>query len=235
MALLNKGEVLTRRILSFGLLHVELLWDGHDPHLYRALLACSLEPATERRLYRLIVRQGSDPSLYVSRTEAVIILPDRIPTITAVIAVLQAAARTSTANASKANVLLHGSSIIIHDELSRGVAVLDGGCGVGKSSLALALALERDCTLLADEFSMARVDSNGYELYPAPLVPWHLRADSANTLLGVGHHEVLAAPGTWAKRFAFADTPVPLETIVVPCRSRAPEDSVSRQRRGRSK
>ncbi|MEU7756737.1 hypothetical protein [Micromonospora sp. NPDC049171] len=129
------------------------------------------------------------------------------------IGILQAAARSMAVMGNDDLALLHGSAITT-DEGKSAVAVLDGGRGQGKTSLALGLAA-RGGSLLVDEFAFTVVRHDQPCIVPMPTMPWHLRADMA-ALLVPGAAERLLYPVDLPAGALAEHRPVPLSLIVIP-------------------
>jgi hypothetical protein len=134
----------------------------------------------------LRIAAGADASLVVdepART-AVLTVPETrrtgSPEPALHIGILQAAARCLALVVDhRACALLHGSAAT--GPSGRGVAVLDGGTGGGKTSLALALAAAGG-QLVVDEFLLATITPAGLTMSPSVCLPWHVRSDMAPVL-----------------------------------------------------
>lgn len=98
------------------------------------------------------------------------------------IGVLQAIARGVAAclPADPTAVLLHGGAVTI-TAADDAVAVLDGGLGQGKTSLAMGLVAGGG-RLLVDEFAFVRLSADRLRVLAAPRWPWHLRDDMRSHL-----------------------------------------------------
>lgn len=146
----------------------------------------------------LVVAVGGQPSLAVSHAgdrARLTIASGRLaaPDSVLQIAVLQAAARClSLRTAATGAVLLHGSAVTTLAD-NGAVAVLDGGRGQGKTSLAVGLA-QMGGSLIVDEFLFADVRHGLLEVSPAPFLPWHLRDDMRPRLLPNGTRASLLFP-----------------------------------------
>jgi hypothetical protein len=135
------------------------------------------------------------------------------------IGILQAAARClALVDDGRRHVLLHGSAMARPD--GGGVAVLDGGTGAGKTSLALALAAA-DGELVVDEFLFATSIANRLTVSGAPQLPWHVRADMAPVLTPDALHKRLQFPEDLSHA-RVADGNVTVTAIFVPDLGRPP-------------
>lgn len=135
------------------------------------------------------------------------------------IGVLQAAARSMAVMGDGELALLHGSAVTADGGRSA-VAVLDGGRGQGKTSLALGVAA-RGGSLLVDEFAFTVFPGGSPAVVPMPTLPWHVRADMAPLLANHAterllYPEDLPAPAT------DGHSPLPLNLIVIPDHGLAP-------------
>ncbi len=194
---------------------------GLDPFLDRATIT---GPTTSADLtLHITVAADARLELDAARRLATLTIPARRLPVpgddpTVAIAVLQAAARCLAVVRADDVALLHGGAVVCAN--GRAVAVLDGGRGQGKTSLAIALGLG-DGQLLADEFLFASVVNQSVVTRPATRLPWHIREDMAAELLPGGPHSRLAFPddldlGTNSKSL------VRIEVVVVPDVSLAP-------------
>lgn len=135
------------------------------------------------------------------------------------IGILQAAARClALVDDDRQHVLLHGSAIARPD--GGGVAILDGGTGAGKTSLALALAATGG-QLVVDEFLFATSIPNRLTVSGAPQLPWHVRADMAPVLTPNAPHTRLHFPDD-LPHARVADSDVTVTAIFVPDLGRPP-------------
>ncbi|WP_213456993.1 hypothetical protein [Rhizomonospora bruguierae] len=172
--------------------------------------------------YRLVVRRNAHAGLVVDdrRRTIALSLPHGPSTPVTHIAVLQALARglAYIERSAPDLALLHGSALTTNDGA---VAVLDGGLGQGKTSLALGLA-HRCGSLLVDEFAFARTGTSGVFIAAAPTLPWHVRTDMAPYLA--------AGPGACPLRYPDQFRPVidtsasnaAVRLILIPDQSMAP-------------
>lgn len=122
--------------------------------------------------HRLTVRGADRSGLVIDEHRHQLILTVRAGTeaIAAQIGVLQAAARgvAYLERARRGGALLHGSAFTTR--AGTAVAVVDGGLGQGKTSLAVGLA-HRHGRLLVDEFAFARLGPGRVLLAAAPTPP----------------------------------------------------------------
>jgi hypothetical protein len=125
------------------------------------------------------------------------------------VAFIEAAGRwaaTSTA-------LLHGSSLAISDDCA--IAVLDGGLGQGKTSLAMGLAA-RYGRLMVDEFTFVTISGPKATVLAAPQWPWHVRQDMAPHLLPHNARGRLLFAADLHRIAATADQAARLRMILIP-------------------
>lgn len=135
------------------------------------------------------------------------------------IGVLQAAARCLAVMGDGELALLHGSAVTADDGRSA-IAVLDGGRGQGKTSLALGVAAHEG-SLLVDEFTFAVFPGGQPCVVPMPTLPWHVRADMAPLLAPHATERLLYAVDLPAPTTA-GHRPLPLSLIVIPDQGLAP-------------
>ena len=175
------------RVLSLGQRHIGVdMAAVQQPEIRRFVERATVEEGGDDVSYTLHVADGDEAELLVEREAATafLTLPPTSTTasITAAqIAILQAAARSVALHAPDQSVLLHGSAVRVGGE-GTAVAVLDGGRGQGKTSLAFGLA-RRGHTLVVDEFSLCTIAGEGVAVSPAPRLPWHIRTDMAPFLV----------------------------------------------------
>ncbi|WP_433552581.1 hypothetical protein ACQP08_03425 [Micromonospora zamorensis] len=129
------------------------------------------------------------------------------------IGVLQAAARSLAVMGDGELTLLHGSAVTIDGGRSA-IAVLDGGRGQGKTSLALGVAAHGG-SLLVDEFAFTAFPCRQPCVVPMPTLPWHVRADMAS-LLAPHATERLLYPVDLPTHTTAGHRPLPLSLIVIP-------------------
>lgn len=141
------------------------------------------------------------------------------------IAVLQAAARCLDCVLPSDHLLLHGSASELGDG-GRAVAVLDGGHGQGKTSLAFGLACAGG-RLLVDEFTFLRFDQGGNVVFPAARLPWHIRGDMAPHLVPDRPDSRLLFPGELRGCVGCVDAAAELMAVLIPD-GRRPAGSVTR-------
>lgn len=115
--------------------------------------------------------------------------------------------------------LLHGSAVTADGGRSA-IAVLDGGRGQGKTSLALGVAA-RGGSLLVDEFAFTVFPGGQPCVVPMPTLPWHVRADMA-PLLAPHATERLLYPVDLPAPTTDGNRPLPLNLIVIPDHGLAP-------------
>ncbi|SCE69285.1 hypothetical protein GA0074696_0267 [Micromonospora purpureochromogenes] len=135
------------------------------------------------------------------------------------IGVLQAAARSVAVMKDVELALLHGSAVTADGGRSA-IAVLDGGRGQGKTSLALGVAA-RGGSLLVDEFAFTVFPGGQPCVVPMPTLPWHVRADMA-PLLAPHATERLLYPVDLPAPTTDGNRPLPLNLIVIPDHGLAP-------------
>lgn len=172
--------------------------------------------------HRMAVRCGNQPRLVLDDHGRTITLslPAGSCDPTVRIGVLQALVRglAYLQRSTRHLALLHGSALTAGDAA---VAVLDGGLGQGKTSLALGLA-RRHGRLLVDEFAFARTRPGRVVLSAAPTLPWHVRVDMAPYVTPTSVPEPLLH-GQQLRAVAGTSTrEAPLRLILVPDRSTAP-------------
>lgn len=129
------------------------------------------------------------------------------------IGVLQAAARSLAVMGDGELALLHGSAVTADGGRSA-IAVLDGGRGQGKTSLALGVAAHEG-SLLVDEFTFTAFPCGQPCVVPMPTLPWHVRADMA-PLLAPHATERLLYPVDFPAPTTAGNCPLPLSLIVIP-------------------
>jgi hypothetical protein len=132
---------------------------------------------------------------------------------TTAIAVLQAAARCLALVRPAECALLHGGAVVSADGAA--VAVLDGGRGQGKTSLALALGLSGG-RLLADEFLFTTAVDESVVTEPAKRLPWHIRHDMAPYLLSERLDSRLAFPDDLGASSPTAEEPTVIDVVLLP-------------------
>lgn len=135
------------------------------------------------------------------------------------IGVLQAAARSLAVMGDGELALLHGSAVTADGGRSA-IAVLDGGRGQGKTSLALGVAAHEG-SLLVDEFTFTAFPCGQPCVVPMPTLPWHVRADMAPLLAPHATERLLYAVDLPAPTTA-GHRPLPLSLIVIPDQGLAP-------------
>ncbi|GAA0408437.1 hypothetical protein GCM10009541_59420 [Micromonospora gifhornensis] len=194
------------KVLEFGdqRLHLDAT-AVRQPHLQRFIDRISIDGVPTPVRYQMRIVEGEQAELVVDEQTGSMSLV--VPSMTTVsptaleIAILQAGARClallSTADRC---VLLHGSAVTATGDCGA-VAVLDGGLGQGKTSLALGLA-KAGCALLVDEFTFVTCDREESVVTPAPRLPWHVRGDMAPYL----------APEHPDRRLLFPDELAPVST-----------------------
>ncbi|WBB92114.1 hypothetical protein [Verrucosispora sp. WMMC514] len=194
------------RVLEFGdrRLHLDAT-AVRQPHLQRFIDRISIDGVPTPVRYQMRIVEGEQAELLVDEQTGSVSLV--VPSMTMVsptvleIAILQAGARClALLGTADRRVLLHGSAVTGTND-GRAVAVLDGGLGQGKTSLALGLA-KAGCALLVDEFTFVTCDREKMVVAPAPRLPWHVRADMAPYL----------APEHPDHRLLFPDQLAPVDT-----------------------
>ncbi|QOC90852.1 hypothetical protein [Micromonospora craniellae] len=194
------------RILEFGdqRLHLDAT-AVRQPHLQRFVDRVSIDTAPAPVRHQMRIVEGEEAELLVDEQTGSMSLV--VPSMTTVsptvleIAILQAGARClALLGTTDRFVLLHGSAVTATDG-GGAVAVLDGGVGQGKTSLALGLA-KAGCALLVDEFTFVTCDRDEILVAPAPRLPWHVRGDMAPYL----------APEHPGRRLLFPDQLAPVGT-----------------------
>ncbi|MEV4135509.1 hypothetical protein AB0J72_25440 [Dactylosporangium sp. NPDC049742] len=167
--------------------------------------------------HQLVIRRTGETCLVIDETCGVISLTLSRDTVgpTVQIGVLQAVTRSIAYlnRSAGTRMLLHGSAFTLAS--GAGVAVLDGGLGQGKTSLALAMARERG-QLLVDEFAFARTTPDGVVLSAAPTLPWHIRPDMAPYLAPLPGSAPLRYPCELQATVATAPRDSPLGLILIP-------------------
>lgn len=155
---------------------------ARNPEIDWFVERCSARSSEVEPIYVLQVTDGERAGLLIDFATRVVSLAlpptsDSRALHTSQIAILQAAARCLTLfTPNRCSALLHGSAVRLGD--GSAVAVLDGGLGQGKTSLALALA-QTGCAVLVDEFCLATVINDAVVVAPTPDLPWHVRPDMA--------------------------------------------------------
>lgn len=155
---------------------------ARNPEIDWFVERCSVRSSELEPTYVLRVTDGERAELLIDVAAGVVSLAlpptsDSRAMHTSQIAILQAAARCLTLfTPNHRSAMLHGSAVRLGD--GSAVAVLDGGLGQGKTSLALALA-QTGCAVLVDEFCLATVTDNAVVVAPTPDLPWHVRPDMA--------------------------------------------------------
>lgn len=166
----------------------------------------------------LHIVNGAHPNLLVdvARRHVTLTVPERLSNgavdPTAAIAVLQAAARCMAFVRAGECALLHGGAVVSAE--GHGIAVLDGGRGQGKTSLALALGLSGH--LLADEFLFTAAVDESVVTEPATRLPWHIRHDMAPYLLPERPRSRLAFPDDLGASKPTAERPTVIEVVLLP-------------------
>ena len=190
------------------------------PQPVHDLVARIAEPsAVARPTTHLEIHGAERPKLAVDTTSRRVVL--QVPpadavrggAVTVQIAVLQTTARCLALMASEAFPLLHGGAITLDCGRSA-VAVLDGGRGQGKTSLALGLA-RRGGHVLIDEFPFAVFGSEGPAVVPVPSFPWHVRPDMTE-VLAPGRAGRLLYPDDLGSVVHRSHRPIPLRSILIP-------------------
>jgi hypothetical protein len=219
------------RTLTFGRRTVAVStgtesWPALDGFLHRATTGM---PGTLPH-FTLHIVAGSDAALVVddrSRSVTLTVPAARLhgpPDPSLHIGVLQAAARClALVDRGEGCALLHGSAV--DTPAAGGVAVLDGGAGAGKTSLALAVAAAGG-HLLVDEFLLADTSARELTVAPSPRLPWHVRADMAPWLTPNRPSARLHHPDD----LQLASTrpgEVPIAAILVPDPSRQPGEAIA--------
>ncbi|MFV2103682.1 hypothetical protein [Micromonospora sp. LOL_024] len=207
------------RVLEFGdrRLHLDAT-AVRQPHLQRFIDRISIDGVPTPVRYQMRIVEGEQAELLVDEQTGSVSLV--VPSMTTVsptvleIAILQAGARClALLGAADGRVLLHGSAVTGTND-GRAVAVLDGGLGQGKTSLALGLA-KTGFVLLVDEFTFATCDREEIVVGPAPRLPWHVRGDMAPHLVPERPDVRLLFPDQLAS-VGTAKTTARLALIVVP-------------------
>ncbi|MET7422061.1 hypothetical protein [Dactylosporangium sp. NPDC005555] len=171
----------------------------------------------DRPTHRLIVRRTGRARLVIDAERRLVSLtlpPDAAgPTI--LIGVLQAVIRgvAYLERSAGTRALLHGSAFTLRS--GAGVAVLDGGLGQGKTSLALAMARQHG-HLLVDEFAFASTAARDVVLSAAPTLPWHVRTDMAPYAAPSSSTNPLRFPRELQAIVATAPGDAPLRLILIP-------------------
>ncbi|MEU5945939.1 hypothetical protein ABZ793_10300 [Micromonospora sp. NPDC047465] len=189
---------------------------------FLAQLACAELPTTPTRQI-MQVRGGHRTRLTVDVGKGEVLLELAADLAgdpaTLEIGVLQAAARSMAVMGDGEPALLHGSAVTADGGRSA-IAVLDGGRGQGKTSLALGVAARKG-SLLVDEFAFTVFPGGQPCVVPMPNLPWHVRADMA-PLLVPNATERLLYPMDLPAPTVNRHRPLPLSLIVVPDHSLAP-------------
>ncbi|PMR62104.1 hypothetical protein C1A38_05015 [Verrucosispora sp. ts21] len=207
------------KVLEFGdqRLHLDAT-AVRQPHLQRFIDRISIDGVAAPVRYQMRIVEGEQAELVVDEQTGSMSLV--VPSMTTVsptaleIAILQAGARClALLGAADRCVLLHGSAVTAAGGCGA-VAVLDGGLGQGKTSLALGLA-KAGCALLVDEFTFVTCDRKESVVAPAPRLPWHVRGDMAPYLAPEHPDRRLLFPDQLAPA-GIAKTAASLALIVVP-------------------
>lgn len=192
------------RMLRFGDYGVAVCTaSARNPEIDWFIERCSVRSSDFEPTYLLRVTDGDRAELLIDRAAGVVSLAlpptsDSRAMHTSQIAILQAAARCLTLfTPDYRSALLHASAVRFGD--GSAVAVLDGGLGQGKTSLALALA-QTGCAVLVDEFCFATLSEEVVMVAPTPDLPWHVRPDMAPYL----------TPDDPCRRLRFPDNDVDL-------------------------
>jgi hypothetical protein len=195
------------------------------PHLAEFVARIS-EPFGRAPSHVLDVLPGKRPRLAVDAVHrhAVLHLPAdagvRLGQQRVEIGLLQAAARSLAAMCGDALVLLHGSATTVDGGRSA-VAVLDGGLGQGKTSLAVGLA-RAGGRLLVDEFTFAVMHARGLAVVPLSRLPWHIRRDMTPAL-APRHDGTALLYGPDLPGLGWAGThPIPLGAVLIPDQHASP-------------
>ncbi|GAA1563354.1 hypothetical protein GCM10009827_101190 [Dactylosporangium maewongense] len=203
------------RRLQFGELVVDVDTDGGAVADFLDRIAGA--SGARQPTHQLIVRRAGDARLVIDEMRRVISLTLPIdaagPAI--LIGVLQAVTRgiAFLERSADTRVLLHGSAFTVAS--GAGVAVLDGGLGQGKTSLALAMARAHG-RLLVDEFAFAHTTPDGVVLAAAPTLPWHVRSDMAPYTAPAPTEAPLRYPSELRATVATAACDAPLHVVLIP-------------------
>ncbi|GAA4243169.1 hypothetical protein GCM10022255_001090 [Dactylosporangium darangshiense] len=130
---------------------------------------------------------------------------------------------TANRQAETSTVLLHGSAFAIAAD--HAIAVLDGGLGQGKTSLAMGLAA-RYGQLIVDEFMFAAISGPHVTVLAAPQLPWHVRPDMATHVLNGRDHRRLLFEADLHEMAGTAAEAVPLWLILLPDRALPPGETL---------
>lgn len=217
------------RLLRLGDLSARIHLDSPDPNGLADFVARITEQSAPRLdSHRFALAEGVAARLVLDpdrRTMALALPPTGTghDQATVQIGLLQALARgiafieaTRTKPTTPLTVLLHGSAFTISPDAAA-VAVLDGGRGQGKTSLALGLA-QRYGRLLVDEFAFATIIGTSVTVLPAPRLPWHIRRDMAQHLLPTPAVERLLFASDLKTVVATANEAASLHLVLIPDR-----------------
>lgn len=182
------------RTLRLGDALVEVRLNAPEPSGLAAFVRRITEPTpAQPNAHRLTITASDQPRLVLDHEQRTMTLTLRLDTTegtrsTVEIGILQALTRGLALTEATAShpripdtVLLHGSALTMAPQ-GWAVAVLDGGLGQGKTSLAMGLA-KRHGQLLVDEFAFASITDHDVTVFAAPRLPWHIRTDMAPQLL----------------------------------------------------
>jgi hypothetical protein len=214
------------RLVRIGDLRVELDLDASADHRVGTFVNCITDEAVDAAgRYRLRLATGDHARFVMdpgNRTMSLIIPPVRAERDQATIEIglLQALTRgiafieAANLRTAGSTALLHGSSLAVADDCA--VAVLDGGLGQGKTSLAMGLAA-RHGQLMVDEFTFVTTGSD-VTVLPAPHWPWHIRRDMAPHLLPDNARGRLLFASDLHRIATTADQAATLRMVLIPDR-----------------
>nr|BFE61568.1 hypothetical protein GCM10020063_060940 [Dactylosporangium thailandense] len=189
--------------MGIGDLGVELHLDRRAHRSVGAFVdRISDEAADSASSYHLVATAGEQARLVMDpdrKTMSLTLPPARTEREQATIEIglLQALARgvafleAADPQAAMPTALLHGGAVMISTDCA--IAVVDGGRGQGKTSLAMGLAA-RHGQLMVDEFAFVTIAGQSVTVLAAPQWPWHVRSDMAAHLV----------PGNVDRRLLFA-------------------------------
>lgn len=175
------------RVLAFGGQRLALdISELHRPDLLQMVCEMTTETALTDATATLRLMEGEQAQLLVDNltSEIVLTVPRlkaTMPAFVLAVGVLQAAARClALLSVSERTFLLHGSAV--RSPAGDAIAIVDGGRGMGKTSLAIGLS-RSDYELVVDEFLFVNLTTEGILVTPAQHLPWHVRNDMAPYLV----------------------------------------------------
>lgn len=208
------------RVLAFGTHRLTLdISDLHRPDLIRLVCEMTTEDSLADATATLRVVEGEEAHLLVDKAafEVVLTVPAKatVPSYVIAIGVLQAAARClASLTASERTLLLHGSAV--RNPTGGAIAIVDGGRGAGKTSLAIGLS-RLSYELMVDEFLFVDLTAKGILVTPARYLPWHVRDDMAH--LVPEHRNVRLLYPQQIRPMIESSKPAILEATLVPDQS----------------